>query len=90
MAIKIEDGDGYERGTWAATVEVLVQAGALDGPAIRMLARYHRPPRVDPHGRVGAEAIPASSSPPRRAGPRLTPPRSVADRAFTGSLRSVG
>jgi len=58
IALKIEDGDGYERGTWAATVEVLVQAGVLDGQAIRMLARYHRPVELDPHGRVGAEAIP--------------------------------
>ena len=58
IAIKIEDGDGYERGTWAATVEVLVQAGALEPQAVRMLARYHRPAELDPHGRVGAEAIP--------------------------------
>lgn len=58
IALKIEDGDGYERGTWAATVEVLVQAGVLDGQAIRMLSRYHRPVDLDPHGRVGAEAIP--------------------------------
>jgi L-asparaginase II len=58
IALKIEDGDGYERGTWAATVEVLAQAGVLDGQAIRMLSRYHRPVEVDPHGRVGAEAIP--------------------------------
>ena len=58
IALKIEDGDGYERGTWAATVEVLLQAGVLDGQAIRMLARYHRPVDLDPHGRVGAEAIP--------------------------------
>ena len=57
IALKIEDGDGYERGTWAATVEVLAQAGVLDGQAIRMLARYHRPVELDPHGRVGAEAI---------------------------------
>jgi L-asparaginase II len=58
IALKIEDGDGYERGTWSATVEVLAQAGVLDGQAIRMLARYHRPVELDPHGRVGAEAIP--------------------------------
>jgi L-asparaginase II len=57
IALKIEDGDGYERGTWAATVEVLAQAGVLDGQALRVLARYHRPVDVDPHGRVGAEAI---------------------------------
>jgi L-asparaginase II len=58
IAIKIEDGDGYERGTWAATVEVLNQAGVLDAQALRVLARYHRPVDLDPHGRVGAEAIP--------------------------------
>ena len=58
MAVKIEDGDGYDRGTWAASVEALNQAGVLDGQALRVLARYHRPAIVDPHGRVGAEAIP--------------------------------
>ncbi|HEX2755306.1 MAG TPA: asparaginase [Candidatus Limnocylindrales bacterium] len=58
IALKIEDGDGHERGTWAATVEVLAQAGVLDGQALRMLARYHRPADLDPHGRTGAEAIP--------------------------------
>jgi L-asparaginase II len=57
MAIKIEDGDGYDRGTWAATVEALRQAGVLDGGALRDLARYHRPTILDPHGRVGAETI---------------------------------
>jgi L-asparaginase II len=57
MAIKIEDGDGYDRGTWAASVEALVQAGVLDGTALRNLARYHRPVVMDPHGRLGAEAI---------------------------------
>jgi L-asparaginase II len=58
IAIKIEDGDGYERGTWSATVEVLAQAGVLDAQALRGLAHYHRPVDLDPHGRVGAEAIP--------------------------------
>ena len=57
IAIKVEDGDGYERGTWAATVETLAQAGVLDGQALRVLARYHRPVDLDPHGRIGAEAI---------------------------------
>jgi L-asparaginase II len=57
MAIKIEDGDGYDRATWAATVEALAQAGVLDAAALRQLARYHRPPTMDPHGRVGAESI---------------------------------
>ena len=58
IALKIEDGDGHERGTWAATVEVLAQAGVLDEKALRMLARYHRPVELDPHGRMAAEAIP--------------------------------
>ena len=53
MAVKIEDGDGYDRGTWAASVEALRQAGVLDGQALRVLARYHRPTILDPHGRVG-------------------------------------
>ena len=35
----------------------LRQAGALDAAAIRALARYHRPLIMDPHGRVGAEAV---------------------------------
>jgi hypothetical protein len=58
MAVKIEDGDGYDRATWAASVDALRQAGVLDGQALRVLARYHRPAILDPHGRVGAEAIP--------------------------------
>jgi L-asparaginase II len=58
LAIKIEDGDGYDRATWAASVEALRQAGVLDGLALRSLARYHRPPILDPHGRLGAEAVP--------------------------------
>jgi L-asparaginase II len=57
MAVKIEDGDGYERGTWSASVEALRQAGVVDGAALRELARYHRPAVLDPHGRVGAETI---------------------------------
>jgi L-asparaginase II len=57
IALKIEDGDGYERGTWAATIEVLAQAGVLDPQALRVLARYHRPVDLDPHGRIGAEAV---------------------------------
>jgi L-asparaginase II len=58
LAVKIEDGDGYDRGTWAASVEALRQAGVLEGQSLRALARYHRPQIVDPHGRTGAEAVP--------------------------------
>jgi L-asparaginase II len=59
MAIKIEDGDGFDRGTWAATIEALSQAGVLAGQPLRMLSRYHRPIETDPHGRTSAEAIPS-------------------------------
>ena len=59
LAIKIEDGDGYDRGTWAASVEALQQAGVLEGQALRVLSRYHRPPLLDPHGRVAGEAVPS-------------------------------
>ena len=63
MAIKIEDGDGYDRGTWAVSVEALRQAGVLDGGALRELARYHRP--VDPRPartRRAPRRSPSSSS----------------------------
>jgi hypothetical protein len=58
LAVKIEDGDGYDRGTWAASVEALRQVGVLDAQGLRALARYHLPTVLDPHGRLGAEAIP--------------------------------
>jgi L-asparaginase II len=57
MAIKIEDGDGYDRGTWAASIEALAQAGVLDGQPLRVLGRYHRPITPDPHGRPAAVAV---------------------------------
>ena len=56
MAIKIEDGDGYDRGTWAASVEALRQAGVVAGQSLRVLGRYHRPVSLDPHGREAAVA----------------------------------
>jgi L-asparaginase II len=58
LALKMEDGDGYDRGTYAASVEALAQVGLLDAQAVRLLARYHRPPSLDPHGNLAAEAIP--------------------------------
>ena len=57
LAIKIEDGDGYDRGTWAASIEALRQAGVLDASPLRQLARYHRPVDLDPHGRPAAESV---------------------------------
>jgi L-asparaginase II len=57
LAIKLEDGDGHQHAMWATSVEALGQAGALDAAALRMLGRYHRPPRLDPHGRTIAETV---------------------------------
>jgi L-asparaginase II len=59
LALKIEDGDGFDRAGSAAFVEALRQAGAVDGQALRVLARYHRPEFHDPRGQVAAEAIAA-------------------------------
>ncbi|HYM84762.1 MAG TPA: asparaginase, partial [Candidatus Dormibacteraeota bacterium] len=57
LALKIEDGDGYDRGTWSATVEAMRQIGVVDASALRQLARYHRPVDLDPHGRLAGESI---------------------------------
>jgi L-asparaginase II len=57
FALKIEDGGGYDRAGQAATVEALSQMGVLEGQALRVLSRYHRPPSLDPHGRVVGEAV---------------------------------
>jgi len=57
LALKIEDGDGFDRAGSAAFVEALRQAGVVDGQALRVLARYHRPEFHDPRGQVAAEAI---------------------------------
>ena len=59
LALKVEDGGAADRATSAAAVEALAQAGVLDGQALRVLARYHRPIGSDPHGRETAEAIPS-------------------------------
>ncbi len=57
LAVKVEDGAGFERATWAASVEALRLAGVLEGQALRVLARYHRPVELDPHGRIAAETV---------------------------------
>jgi L-asparaginase II len=58
FAVKVEDGGGFERATWSVTVEALRVAGVLEGQALRVLGRYHRPVELDPHGRIAAETIP--------------------------------
>lgn len=57
LALKVEDGGASDRATSAAAVEALAQAGVLDGQALRVLGRYHRPIGSDPHGREAAEAM---------------------------------
>jgi hypothetical protein len=57
VAVKVEDGAGLGRATWAVSIEALRLAGILEGQALRVLARYHRPVELDPHGRVAAESI---------------------------------
>jgi L-asparaginase II len=59
VALKVEDGAGMARASWAATVEALRAAGILEGQALRVLARYHRPVELDPHGRIAAETVAA-------------------------------
>jgi L-asparaginase II len=57
LALKIEDGGGFDRASSASSVEALRQAGALDAAALRSLARYHRPKGLDPHGEAASEAV---------------------------------
>ena len=57
LALKIEDGGQSDRATAVASVEALAQAGILDGQALRVLGRYHRPITSDVHGRTAAEAV---------------------------------
>jgi L-asparaginase II len=58
LAVKIEDGGGHPRASWAASVEALHQVGLLDAQAMRALGRFHHPTSRDPHGRVLSSAIP--------------------------------
>ena len=57
VALKIEDGGGYDRANSAASVETLRQIGALHPAALRALGRYHRPLALDPRGVPVGEAI---------------------------------
>ena len=58
IAVKVEDGAGFDRATWAVSVEALRLAGVLEGQALRVVGRYHRPVELDPHGRIAAETVP--------------------------------
>ena len=57
IAVKIEDGGGFDRAGAAASVETLRQAGVLDAAALRALGRYHRPVALDPRGEPAAAAV---------------------------------
>ncbi len=57
VALKIEDGGGFDRAGAAASIETLRQLGVLDPAALRALGRYHRPLSLDPRGEVVGEAV---------------------------------
>lgn len=57
LALKIEDGGGFDRATSAASVEALRQVGALGAAELRALSRYHRPLSLDPRGVPVGEAV---------------------------------
>jgi L-asparaginase II len=57
VALKIEDGGGYDRASSAASVEALRQVGALDAAALRALGRYYRPVALDPRGEPAGYAV---------------------------------
>ncbi len=57
LAVKVEDGSGFDRAGWSVTIEALRLAGLLEGHALRVLSRYHRPVALDAHGRIAAETI---------------------------------
>ncbi len=57
IAVKVEDGGGFDRATWAVSIEALRLAGIVDGQALRLMGRYHRPVELEPHGRIAAETI---------------------------------
>lgn len=59
VVVKVEDGGGFDRATWAVSVEALRLAGVLEGQALRVLGRYHHPVELDPHGRIAAETVAA-------------------------------
>jgi len=57
VAVKIEDGGGFDRASSSVSIETLVQLGVLDSAALRALGRYHRPLALDPRGEVVGETV---------------------------------
>lgn len=57
VALKIEDGGGFERASSSVAVETLKQLGVLDSAALRALGRYHRPLALDPRGEIVGETV---------------------------------
>lgn len=57
VAIKIEDGDGFERANHAVTVEALRQIGLLDDGDADALGPQWHPVTYDAHHRVVAETV---------------------------------
>ncbi|MGZ6265737.1 MAG: asparaginase [Candidatus Limnocylindrales bacterium] len=58
VALKIEDGGGFERAISSVSIETLKQIGVLDSASLRALGRYHRPLALDPRGEVVGETVP--------------------------------
>ena len=80
IALKVEDGDGYERGTWAATVEVLRPGRRARRPGAP------RPGALSPAGRPGP------ARPGRGGGDRRLRARAGgrADLGLAGSADAAG
>ncbi len=57
LALKIEDGGGFDRASSAASIEALRQVGALGEAAVESLGEYARPRSLDPRGELVGEAI---------------------------------
>ena len=87
MAVKIEDGDGYDRGTWAASVEALRQAGVLDGQALRV-ARSLSPADDPRSARPGRRRSRSPNSSSRRWGSSSAEPAGAPARASRPSRSS--
>jgi L-asparaginase II len=58
LVVKVDDGGGFDRASWSISVEALRLAGVLEGQALRVVGRYHRPVELDSHGRIAAETVP--------------------------------
>ncbi len=59
VAVKIEDGDGFQRANPPVTIEALAQLRVLDERTVERLAAVHRPAVYDPRGVQIGESVPS-------------------------------